>query len=236
MAYNQILMPETAGTPGPATPEVAQRLAEVLNIEVQLVDADSAKFLAELDHHPDSLVVMGARGRSRAGGLLGELAEDVLHHTGQPIVLVGPHAFVSSDWPRGPLMLCSDGTPFAETMAIPSAAMAKSLGVEPRVVSVTSGPPRGACVDASTPTGSMSSLNGLVESIIGREVHCDLLHGTDPAAVIVEHAHWYGASLVALTTHSRTGLPRMRTGSIAMKVINLARCPVLLKNPEPAAP
>lgn len=52
-------------------------------------------------------------------------------------------------------------------------------------------------------------------------------HG-DPSGVILLHAKAGGFDLVVLGTHARTGVERLRTGSIAEQVTELADCPVLI--------
>jgi nucleotide-binding universal stress UspA family protein len=53
-----------------------------------------------------------------------------------------------------------------------------------------------------------------------------LLQGL-PAEQIVRAARSKRADLVVLGTHGRSGLPRLVLGSVAERVIGLARCPVL---------
>ncbi len=59
----------------------------------------------------------------------------------------------------------------------------------------------------------------------------EVLHHTKPAVAIVEHAHDVGASMIAMATHGRTGLPRVVLGSVAMEIARHAPCPVLVHRP-----
>lgn len=52
-------------------------------------------------------------------------------------------------------------------------------------------------------------------------------HG-DPAGVILLHAHSRNCDLIVLGTHRRTGLARLRSGSVAEQVARRASCPVLV--------
>ncbi len=52
-------------------------------------------------------------------------------------------------------------------------------------------------------------------------------HG-DPAGVILLHANSRHCDLLVLRTHRRTGLERLRTGSVAGEVTRRATCPVLV--------
>jgi nucleotide-binding universal stress UspA family protein len=50
----------------------------------------------------------------------------------------------------------------------------------------------------------------------------------DPADKIVEYAEDEKVSLIAMSTHGRTGLARWVLGSVADKVLHGARMPILL--------
>ncbi len=59
------------------------------------------------------------------------------------------------------------------------------------------------------------------------KVHARIAHG-DPAEVILEAAKTEGATMIAMTTHGRTGLDRWAIGSVAEKVARASDVPVLL--------
>ncbi len=74
----------------------------------------------------------------------------------------------------------------------------------------------------------------------GANVHTRVLEGP-PADAILEAATREEATLIAMTTHGRTGLLRWLTGSVADKVLRASEVPVLLVRaclpaPEPASP
>lgn len=58
-------------------------------------------------------------------------------------------------------------------------------------------------------------------------VTSEVRHGT-PADSIRQAAIDYGADLVIMSTHGRTGLSHLLMGSVAEQVIRTARCPVLV--------
>jgi glycine betaine transporter len=60
----------------------------------------------------------------------------------------------------------------------------------------------------------------------GFAVRTELLEGA-PHQVIVDTAQEYGADLIVMSTHGRTGLTHALMGSVAERVIRLAHCPVL---------
>jgi nucleotide-binding universal stress UspA family protein len=57
----------------------------------------------------------------------------------------------------------------------------------------------------------------------------------DPAHAIVAYAAGEGIDLIAMTTHGRTGLPRLIAGSVASYVVQHAQVPVLLFRPAALA-
>jgi universal stress protein A len=60
--------------------------------------------------------------------------------------------------------------------------------------------------------------------LAGRPV---LLESSDPATAIVNHATNAGVDLIVMGTRGRTGVSHLLMGSVAEKVVRLARCPVL---------
>ena len=58
-------------------------------------------------------------------------------------------------------------------------------------------------------------------------VTSEVRHGT-PAECIRDAAVDYGADLVIMSTHGRSGLSHLLMGSVAEQVIRTARCPVLV--------
>lgn len=56
-----------------------------------------------------------------------------------------------------------------------------------------------------------------------------------PTDAIVAAAIDYGADLIVMATHGRTGLPHLVLGSVAERVIRHARCPVLAVRESGAA-
>lgn len=53
----------------------------------------------------------------------------------------------------------------------------------------------------------------------------------DPAAAILEEAEGWGADLILVGSHGRTGLQRLFMGSVAQKVVARARCSVEVARP-----
>ena len=66
------------------------------------------------------------------------------------------------------------------------------------------------------------------------QVTTEVRSGT-PTEAIVAAAVDYGADLIVMATHGRSGLPHLLLGSVAERVIRHARCPVLAVRESGAA-
>ncbi len=68
----------------------------------------------------------------------------------------------------------------------------------------------------------------------GVRVHSEFASGTDPAAEILKVAMGWSPSLVAMSTHGRTGVERFVRGSVCERVLQGSTFPVLALNPHAA--
>jgi len=59
-----------------------------------------------------------------------------------------------------------------------------------------------------------------------------VLMAEDPATAIVGFAREWGADIIAMATHGRTGLREVVQGSVAAAVLKAARVPVLMVRPQ----
>ncbi len=187
---------------------------------------------AEFDKVDDTLVVMSTWARGRSAGLIGNVAEDVLRLLRQPVLLLGPAVDIQPGWLDGPLFVSTDGSDFGDSVSPFAERFAEQLGLEPRLIAVIDSSKVPAGVD---PTGEANSLAGLARSMVsptGQPVTYDVLHGDHPATEIVDYAKRYRASMIAMSTHGRSGAWRVSAGSVAMDVIRHAHCPVLLNRPS----
>lgn len=68
----------------------------------------------------------------------------------------------------------------------------------------------------------------------GIQVETRLVEGV-PFQTIVDHAKSWGADLIVMGTHGRSGFQRAFIGSVAERVVRLAHCPVLVSRGAEAA-
>jgi nucleotide-binding universal stress UspA family protein len=77
----------------------------------------------------------------------------------------------------------------------------------------------------------LSRVREALEDILGKRglsgATAHVLIGT-PGTMVTELAHELNADLIVVTSHGRTGIVRAALGSVAERVVRLARCPVLV--------
>ena len=193
--------------------------------------ADAA--IAEtLERAPDPIVCMTTHARGAVGHLvLGSVAEHVLRRTDTPIVLVGPA--VDDDTPSDfeELIVCLDGSPTAATILPTAAGLAHDLELVVALVDVVESD-ASADYDAALDADALESscLQQSAKELIGTGLNVSwyTLHGNDAPSAIVDFADTRPSPLLAMTTHGRTGLARVATGSVVMAVVHRAPCPVLV--------
>jgi nucleotide-binding universal stress UspA family protein len=193
--------------------------------------ADSILEEADVD---GALVCIASHGRGRlSAALLGSITEEVLHRTSRPVLVVGPK-YRPGPWrDSGMVIACVDGSPFSE-QAVPVAATWASTLAAPLWLVQVSSPTTG-----SLPGGvDRKDLNetAYLQHLAHRagDVDYDVLHSEHPARELADVTERWPADLMVMATHSRSGLSRLKLGSVAMSVVHNARCPVLLVRPVDA--
>jgi len=176
---------------------------------------------------PDATVCMATHGRGALGtAILGSVAQDVVRCVERPVVLVGPHV---DDWCglEQPMIVCHDGSPAASAIVPVAAAWAKILGIQVVVVNVFHP------LDLESARAPTAAADPVVDELRGEldDVDLRIYRDSYPVGVILELARTLPSSLVALSTHGRTGLARITLGSVAASVVHASPCPVLLVRP-----
>ena len=212
--------------------EVAQR--DHAGVEVRTSVRLSITSVAEeletmLDETPDGLFVMASHGKGRSAAIVGSVAEDLLHRSFGPMVLVGPAA-QPNDF-TGRLLLTVDGSDASEKALPLGAAWAIDLGVTPWIIHVSEPTSRatdavgGADVfDTVYPARLASDLR----QQSGHRTEFDELHDKHPITAVCEYAEREGTSMIVTTSHGRSGLSRLALGSVAAGFVRHAPCPVMV--------
>lgn len=194
-------------------------------------EAADAILLANREHE-GSLVCMATHGRSGLGeAVLGSVAESVVRAAEHPVVLVGPHVDHAPD-PSADLLVAVDSPSTAAAVATPAVELAGRLSTGLTVLEVMAAPPTpfSGELDMSGWPGEGEAADAAVKAIadLGGRADRRLVREVDPARAIVACARELPASFVVVGTHARAGLARIALGSIAMRVIHRAPCPVVV--------
>ena len=172
---------------------------------------------------PNATVCMATHGRGRiATPFLGSVATAVLRQSTMPVLLVGPQC--ETAWWHSPakLIACWSGGE-SDAVLTWSPRWADDLGAEFWLESVFH--PLDLHMAANPDAEFEPAL-----ALLGPDVHAHLLpvRGDYPAGAIVQSARDLPATLLAMTTHARTGIADTTLGSVAMDVVHHSPCPVLV--------
>jgi nucleotide-binding universal stress UspA family protein len=188
---------------------------------------------AALSDHVESLsgatIVMSSHGHGRTAAVLGNTADELLRRMFGPIVVVGPHASAASGALDGDYVVPLDGSERAETILPIVASWAVEFGGVPWIVEVVDQPPP-ATADVLESSYAARRAHEMQQQT-GSDTEFDTLHGVHPARAICDFTEGREASLIFLSTHGRSGLDRLRLGSVAAEVVRHSSCPVVLYRP-----
>lgn len=190
-----------------------------------------AKAIADhVEQASGAMVVMSSHGHGRSAAVLGSTTDDVLRRLFGPIVVVGPHVDAGrAGTLDGTYVVPLDGSSASEQIVPIAEAWAIEFGAVPWIVEVVSPDVRvGADVFESAYPARLASR---IHAQTGHDVEFEVLHGDKPSRAIVDFAVINRASLVFATTHGRTGLDRLRLGSVAAEIVRHSPCPVVLYRP-----
>lgn len=172
--------------------------------------------LAEAERGQPDLIVMGRRGRTGLAGIfMGSVTARVIGFS--PVnVLVAPRG-TPSTFQR--LLVATDGSSHSEAAWREARARAWSSQLQ--------------AVSVAREEGEIPGVQEILERLHveadqeGIPLTTSLLQGA-PDQAIIQAAQAYGADLLILGSHGRTGLKRLLMGSVTEQVIGRASCPVLV--------
>lgn len=177
-----------------------------------------------------AMVVMSSHGHGRSAAVVGSTTDDVLRRLYGPVVVVGPD--VDTDRVGslgGTYVVPLDGSSASEQIIPIAEAWAIEFGGVPWLVEVIA---PGVHVSADVfESAYPARLAAKLRAKTGHDVEYEVLHGDKPSRAIVDFAAGNQATFIFATTHGRTGLDRLRIGSVAAEVVRHAPCPVVLHRP-----
>jgi nucleotide-binding universal stress UspA family protein len=213
--------------------ELVGALPVTPNLQVLASDSIAEAIRRHVEQLNGAIVVMSSHGHGRSAAVLGSITDDVLRQLYGPIVVVGPHVGEDAGRLDGRYVVPLDGSHHGDAILSIAGPWTVEFGAEPWLV------------EAAAP--GVVSTNDIMESAyparrahemgkqIGREVEYEVVHGDDPARALVEFAKGMNATLIFASTHGRTGVARLRAGSVAAHIVKHAHCPVVLYRPPQLA-
>ena len=195
-----------------------------------------------------ALVCMSTHGRGRViGAVIGSVARSLVQRFQDPIVAVGPlaerpPALVSRKSPAPlpvplsvpRLVACVDGSEASEAVLPVASAWATVLGMSLSIVTVADPAQLSLQTDEASSQGRPDPdlyMARLAEEwrdsagAVTGEVFYDPI---SPADGIRAHLDRHPAGLVAVTTHAREGLRRLRLGATAANIVRVSVVPTLV--------
>ena len=205
---------------------------------------------AEIEGHvaalDSCLVCMSTHGHGRlAGAVIGSVARSLLESTRQPIVAVGPLADRPRETvPRPPaplsirrLAACVDGSSASETVIAVAVDWAAVLGMSVTILTVAEPTPPPVRPDATwrrhhgPDEDADAYVQGLAAQCSAGAVAVDTHVVYDPIGPgpgIQAYQDEQPTGLIAVTTHTRTGLARVVLGAGAAAMVHWSRSPALV--------
>ena len=198
-----------------------------------------------------TLIAMSSHGRSGlARWWMGSVADKVLHMAGHPLLLVRSHPSqgISGESPPERLIVPLDGSDAAAEVLPHVAILASRMDIPVELVQVTVSEAeyyQAMSMGLRVLPPSLPSFRTFADRAEGEaneyvsdvrrrlqqqgvsSVEARLVQGA-PADCIVDLASSRDNSLVAMTTHGRSGVGRMILGSVAERVVRQSGGPVLL--------
>jgi len=196
-----------------------------------------------------TLIAMATHGLSGIHGwVMGSVAYKVVHATRNPVLLIRPteEGDPGIAVKLGTVLVPLDGSGLADRILPHVNALAKSLNLEVTLIRAYTLPPDtyilgdGLYMDALARQRAAFKqeiddyLTGKAEELRAgglSRLSPIATHG-DPAEQIIDFARNTQNSLIAMSTHGRSGVGRWLMGSVAEKIVHHSRNPVLLIRPE----
>lgn len=218
--------------------EYVEPLARELEAEgkVSLAKTDVTRaILEEASRDPPALVAMSSHGRTGLlEVLLGNVALSVVRNSGQPILIYRPRGNSKERPKEAPkierVILPLDGSTLSESTIPAAVDMAKSLNAHLVLVHVVSPDVR---VPPGIPAGDVLESSYIrsraegIEKTYGIRPDWDVLHG-EPADAICRYVRGHRDAILAMSSHSRSGLKRTIIGSVTSECLRRSRTPLLV--------
>ena len=228
---------------------IRERLAPAIEapIEARVVNAPPAQAILDAADETDvDLIAMTMHGRTGLKDwLLGGTATKIVHASRRPVLVVRPKdrpgaseqapALQTILVPLDASELSRSALPFAEDLAKAlGASLVVMHAIVPTAIAYPGAEP--VAIPQSVITDIEASAHAFVRGIAGeltaRGLKAKPVVLTGPAAeAIVEVAEAESADVIVMSTHGRSGVPRLLLGSVSEAVVRRSSVPVTLVPP-----
>lgn len=192
----------------------------------------------------EAIIVMATGGRNRSVAIVGSTASSVVSHARQPLVLVGPGSDVDERRPITELVVAVSGTPSGESICQPAVSLAQSHRFDLHFVVVVQ--PTLEPSDPRTPSdrrfGPVGDENAYIADLVrrhdvpGLSVKGSVVYDPlSPAGGLSHMLRGRPQSMLVLGTKNRTGMARLRHGSVASRIVRESPVPAIMIPPIPDA-
>ena len=250
---------EAAPDTGTFTPAVMNLTDLGLRIEQEILEGHPAEQIIQYaSHHHCDLIVMGATGmRAKLGILLGGVAQEVVEHANQPVLIVRSRAT-----PLRRVILATDGeqhslqaAEYLGTFPLPAGCLVTALYVMPPLPETASAyhtnptaitPNRGALLEYAARSEFTNlremeknqgheivkaTLRSLNHTLFGRlpvvKVSAPLREG-DAAVEIIQYANEQRSDMIVVGSRGLSQVMGWLLGSVSRRLIHNAPCSVLV--------
>ncbi len=190
------------------------------SLQVTVIHGDPVRKILTLAlHYGFDLIALTSKARTGVGSMVfGDTAGKILHLASMPLYLVRPEV---EPRPLRRILVPLDGSERSMKILPIAGDLARATGAEVVLLEVKPTPVPDAIAE--------SHLHRAEAELKNRGIPCraEVREG-EPAPGILAGAAAANADLIALTTHGRTGMARLRYGSVALDVLHRSALPMLV--------
>ena len=194
---------------------------------VAAIGRPSERIIEYADLHNCDLIAMATHDRNLLGqALRGSVTNAVIRSSPVPVIAITPEkqqGHLGQAVELSSVLVPLDGSPFAEAVLPYAENLAERLGLEVVLVQALRSDEQEAARDAS------QYLENIAERLggIGIKARWEVITG-DAAQEIAKMAQNAPDTMIALASHSRSGISRWVTGSVAEELLRESGNPVLI--------
>lgn len=209
---------------GTALERLRGRFTQATQIDTVVVGSPADMIIERARTISADVIVMGTHSRTGLPrALLGSVTGQVIRRSGTPVLAIRPDVLAPPQAPHR-ILVPLDGSELAAAVVPHASKLAKALKATLVLYTV---------VGRGPITPLLTKVESTAEAISNQGIDVEVRHGEgDAGAAIVAFAAHSQCSLIAMSTHGRSGLGRWTMGSVTDWAIHYATVPVLAVRPR----